>query len=331
MNQPGYSFIETQLKKFETIAQDDPKKIRLDELKACAPFIKKLFLSKNTIHFEKALNLLPKQTSNIHLNQDCITIGLESELTPENKKNLKEGLRLLMPWRKGPFNLFGQQIDSEWQSFYKWNRITPFLPDLNGKNVLDIGCNNGYYLFRLLAKNPKLLLGIDPLLIYFYQFYAIDRYIHAKNLNFLPLGMEHLAMFKEFFDVVFCMGILYHRASPIESLKTIKNTLMPNGHLILETITYPGEDSLAFSPEERYGKMPNIYFIPTVTCLVNWLKRVGFKKNQIISTTITTHEEQRKTEWMTFESLADYLNVSDSSKTIEGYPAPRRTIIISSN
>ncbi|MEW8068099.1 MAG: DUF1698 domain-containing protein, partial [Candidatus Thiodiazotropha endolucinida] len=42
----------------------------------------------------------------------------------------------------------------------------------------------------------------------------------------------------------------------------------------------------------------------------------------------TTIEEQRATEWMRFESLADYLDPADRSLTIEGYPAPRRAVFV---
>ncbi|MFN9977777.1 MAG: DUF1698 domain-containing protein, partial [Phycisphaerae bacterium] len=41
----------------------------------------------------------------------------------------------------------------------------------------------------------------------------------------------------------------------------------------------------------------------------------------------TTLSEQRRTEWMTFESLEDFLDPLDSARTIEGYSAPVRALI----
>lgn len=35
-----------------------------------------------------------------------------------------------------------------------------------------------------------------------------------------------------------------------------------------------------------------------------------------------------RSEWMTTESLAEFLDPNDSSKTLEGYPAPLRAVII---
>lgn len=303
--------------------------INISELQARIPHIQKSFLNPNTTRYEAALQLLPVVTpSIIELDKNIPIIGRENDLSTNEQSQLIQGLKNLMPWRKGPYSHFGIQIDSEWQSFYKWNRILPHLPNLKEKNVLDIGCNNGYYLFRMASQHPNLLIGIDPYPIFFYQFRAIYRYLKLKNLFYLPIGTEELGVFTKLFHVVFCMGILYHRASPIDTLKQIRQTMKKEGVLILETITYPGDDSTAFFPKDRYAKMRNVYFLPTIPCLINWLDRAGFRNCKIISTDKTTISEQRKTDWMTFESLKEYLDPNDSEKTIEGYPTPQRSILI---
>ena len=51
---------------------------------------------------------------------------------------------------------------------------------------------------------------------------------------------------------------------------------------------------------------------------------------RIVDACVTSTDEQRRTEWMTTESLADFLDPRDSSKTVEGYPAPLRAVIIAS-
>ena len=42
---------------------------------------------------------------------------------------------------------------------------------------------------------------------------------------------------------------------------------------------------------------------------------------------VTSLDEQRRTDWMTSESLAEFLDPNDRSKTIEGYPAPLRAVL----
>ncbi|MDC7224807.1 MAG: DUF1698 domain-containing protein, partial [Spirochaetales bacterium] len=86
-----------------------------------------------------------------------------SEEFPGNREDLEAALRSLMPWRKGPMSYFGIDIDAEWKSNRKWDRVAPHIPDLKGKRVCDVGCNNGYYLLRMLPREPELLLGIDPM------------------------------------------------------------------------------------------------------------------------------------------------------------------------
>jgi tRNA (mo5U34)-methyltransferase len=47
----------------------------------------------------------------------------------------------------------------------------------------------------------------------------------------------------------------------------------------------------------------------------------------VVDVNVTSTQEQRSTEWMSFHSLENFLDPDDHSKTIEGYPAPRRAII----
>ncbi|MEF3191212.1 MAG: DUF1698 domain-containing protein, partial [Campylobacterales bacterium] len=69
------------------------------------------------------------------------------------------------------------------------------------------------------------------------------------------------------------------------------------------------------------------YFIPTIAALRNWLTRSGFVDIKVLATKPTDTTEQRKTEWINGQSLEDFLDPIDPSKTIEGYPAPRRVYI----
>jgi tRNA (mo5U34)-methyltransferase len=68
-----------------------------------------------------------------------------------------ELLEALRPWKKGPLSLFGVGIDTEWRSDWKWARLAPELDPLAGKVVADVGCANGYFMYRMLAENPKLV------------------------------------------------------------------------------------------------------------------------------------------------------------------------------
>ena len=255
---------------------------------------------------------------------DVVRIGLADEVDDDQRVSIEKHLRAFMPWRKGPFNVFGIDIDAEWRSFRKWNRLKAYLPNLQGQDILDVGCNNGYYMFRMAHQGPRSVLGIDPTVQFAYTFRALNAMAGMDNLRFELLGVEHVHLFPECFDTIFLMGILYHHPSPLEMLKQVMAALRPGGALILETQGIPGEQPVALFPAKRYAKVPGTYFVPTVSCLENLMRRAGCGQVEIIDAHAMSSQEQRATEWMIYESYADYVQKEDASLTVEGYPAPLR-------
>jgi len=248
-----------------------------------------------------------------------------SGLTDEDEKNIYNSAKLMHPWRKGPFQLSKTFIDSEWRSNLKYDLLRPHF-DLKDKIVGDIGCNNGYYLFRMMEDNPKRLVGFDPSAIPFCQFKFLNHFIKS-DIVFELLGVEHVEFYEHKFDTLFCLGVLYHRADPIGMLKSLYKGLNQGGELILDTFMIDGEEDVCLTPRDRYSKMNNIYFIPTVSALKNWCYRAGFEEIEVLAMVKTEHEEQRKTEWIQTQSLNDFLDKNDQNKTVEGYPAPKRVYI----
>ncbi len=277
----------------------------------------------------RLLERLPAaQPSHIDLDRDRVTIGRSADLTATQTEQLERALKGLKPWRKGPFNLFGIRIDSEWNSALKWRRIAPHIKPLQGRKVLDVGSSNGYYLFRMAAAQPSLILGIEPYSVYFYQFLALQHYLDLPGTYCLPLKLEDIPEMNHWFDTIFCMGILYHRRSPLDSLSRLKNMLSRGGQLILETLIIPGEEETALFPRDRYARMRNVFFIPTVKCLQSWLERCGFSHTNCVDITPTTAEEQRKTPWIDSQSLDACLDPLNQNRTVEDYPAPVRAVVI---
>ena len=267
--------------------------------------------------------------SEIHLDLESITIGNKIDCSDEERGYIKRQLKHLMPWRKGPYNLFGLVLDAEWQSNMKWARLEGQIKPLKDKLVLDVGCGNGYYCWRMLGKKAKYVVGIDPSLLFYSQFRAIKKYSPNYNIDLIPFGIESLPDKGLYFDTVFSMGVIYHRREPIEHLRQLSKCLKSGGEIIIESLVIDSDNLDVLIPKERYAKMKNVWSIPSVKLLVKWINDAGFKNIKIIDTTQTTIKEQRITEWMKFESLANFLNQHDSNKTIEGYPAPVRTIVIS--
>jgi tRNA (mo5U34)-methyltransferase len=299
-----------------------------------APLIeqKQAFLANPKGNFKKYLHVVDQlpdlEPSVVHLNAPAVCAGAASDLSEAQRLRFQTLLRQLSPWRKGPFDLFGIHVDAEWRSDLKWDRVAPHLPDLTGRRILDIGASNGYYLFRMAARNPGLALGLEPQSAFFCQYLAVQKYVNQKNVACLPATYEEMPMLEGCFDLVFCMGILYHRRSPVDMLKEIHDCLKPAGTLVLENLVLEGNSHLCLFPEDRYAKMRNVYFIPDLSVMTAWLSRAGFKEIQCVDVTPTTSAEQRKTGWIQTESLSDFLDPDDPARTVEGYPAPVRAVFI---
>ncbi len=258
---------------------------------------------------------------------DTVIIGGPAEVNEQERQLIYSQLKSFMPWRKGPFSVFGIDIDAEWRSERKWRRLLPELPDLSGKVIADIGCNNGYYMFRMAEHHPRLVLGFEPSVQHYYCFKALNSMAGKSQLTIDLLGIEHLHLFETCFDLVFLMGIIYHRPSPIDTLRDILLALQPGGTLIVESQAIPGDAPFALFPDETYAKVPGTYFVPTGSCLCNWMKKAGFTDIRLFCTHPMTTEEQRRTEWMSFESFNDFLDPANPQLTVEGYPAPHRVFV----
>jgi len=276
--------------------------------------------------WSQGLNALPDVQAEVEiLHQVCVQCVEQTDI---DQKKVTQALQQLHPWRKGPFEVFGVHIDTEWRSDWKWQRVLPHISSLQDKVVLDIGCGSGYHMWRMLGEGAKLVLGIDPSPLFSFHFASIKRYQPDASNFLIPTGIDDMPEGMRCFDTVFSMGILYHRREPLEHLYKIRSLLKKGGELVLETLVVDGDETTCLVPRGRYAKMRNVWFIPSVAMLSIWLQRAGFKNIRCVDLNTTSTDEQRSTAWMTFESLVDYLDSDDAQKTIEGYQAPKRVVMV---
>lgn len=263
--------------------------------------------------------------TDIQLDRPAITVNGD---TPFDTDALKEQLLSFFPWRKGPFDLHGIFIDTEWRSDMKWDRVCSRISSLKDRRVLDIGCGNGYYLWRILGEGARCAIGADPMRLYCAQFQVIRHFV-GKDLpvSVLPVGIEQLPLDQPVFDTIFSMGVLYHRREPVAHIEQLKSLLSDDGELVLETLIIEDDRATSLQPDDRYAQMRNVWHIPSVSQVESWLDEAGFKDMKLVDISRTSLDEQRTTEWMPFKSLVDFLDPADMDKTVEGYPAPVRAVV----
>ena len=324
---PLWLRLSNSMKDLENLANN----IRNTSLAPLMPFLEESFIA-NLNHgdlkrwletIENAPDLTP---SSIDLGE-IITIGSDSDANSADLGALDSILTEFIPWRKGPFNLFGIELDTEWKSNLKWTRLKDKIAPLNDRQVLDVGSGNGYYSLRMIEAGARQVIGIDPHLAYVIQFWLLKRYIPYIDAYVLPLTLEQIPSSLPLFDTVFSMGVIYHRRSPIDHLMQLKSCLRRGGQLVIESIIVDGEEGYSLTPGKRYARMTNVWFLPSILTLMNWLTRCGYVDINLVDESTTSWNEQRKTQWMPFDSLDNALLPDDLSKTIEGYPAPKRAVI----
>lgn len=274
----------------------------------------------------------PLAADRLALNTACVGVAADKAPSSAQIAQLRNALEVFHPWRKGPFCLHGVEVDAEWRSDRKWERLADAISDLRGRRVLDVGCGNGYYGFRALGAGAELVLGIDPTLRFVLQFLALNQLIGTDRCAVLPLADDDLPALTNCadhcFDTLFSMGVLYHRRDAMAHLDRLRRCLRRDGELVLETLVLEGAHEQMLIPKDRYARMRNVHAIPTTPLLSRWLQTAGFGDIRVVDVTRTTTDEQRATPWMRFQSLADFLDPQDPMQTIEGYPAPRRAILI---
>jgi tRNA (mo5U34)-methyltransferase len=260
-----------------------------------------------------------------NLSADGVTISTNNRLSHDLLNRVVDAL---IPWRIGPFEVNGHTIDSEWRSFLKWSKIQPLIHIKPGSRIADVGCSNGYFLFKLLQHAPSLAVGFDPVARCWLQFAFLHSLTRFSNLAFVPAGLSLLTAFPSFFDLIICMGVIYHQRDPFQAVRALYNSTRPGGRLLLESLVIDREGSYLLVPNDRYAKMRNAWIIPTADALAALMARAGFREIEIHRFGPITTEEQRRTAHAPYESLADFLDPADPSRTIEGHPAPHSAVVM---
>ncbi len=256
-------------------------------------------------------------------------VCVESEIDEATQIKVEAELRQLCPWRKGPYFMHGVHIDTEWRSDWKWDRVLPHLSPLAGRRIIDIGCGNGYHGWRMAGEGAKLVVGVDPQTLFNFQFWAMRKFIGEDfPMWVVPLGIQDLPEDLTGFDTIFSMGVLYHRKDPHEHINQLKQLIRPGGEMVLETLVIDGPAGFDLVPESRYAQMRNVWHVPSPATLIGWMEECGLENVRVVDLNQTSVEEQRSTDWMQYNSLPEFLDPNDPNKTVEGYPAPLRAVVI---
>ena len=165
--------------------------------------------------FDVLKKLPPLKADIFNFTADTVSMSQKGPVAENTRAKIKALLQQLHPWRKGPFNIYGVEIDAEWRSDIKWKRLEDKIQPLKDRLILDVGCGNGYYGWRMLGAGARAVIGIEPFLKNVIQFLAVKHFARALPFYVLPIGIQDMPKDQHLFNTVFSMGVLYHRRSPL--------------------------------------------------------------------------------------------------------------------
>jgi len=178
----------------------------------------------------------------------------------------------------------------------KWRAFAAALPaDLSGLSVLDIGCNAGFYAIEMKRRGADRVVAIDHDEAYLTQArFAAE--VSGADIQFQKLSVYDVGALGESFDIVLCLGVLYHLRHPLLALDLIYQHVaqdllvfqsMQRGGSEVEPLAEdysfaeeaifarPGFPRLHFI-EHSYSQDPTNWWIPNRACAEALLRSAGF-------------------------------------------------------
>jgi len=179
----------------------------------------------------------------------------------------------------------------------KWKNFAHAIPqNLEGRSVLDVGCNAGFYSIEMKKRGAGRVVAIDSDDVYLDQGRFAAEVSGFPDIEFRNLSVYDVAQLGETFDLVIFMGVLYHLRHPLLALDTLYEHVvgdmlvfqsMQRGSKELMELDddYPFWETSIFDHdaypkmyfvEKRYSHDPTNWWIPNRACVEAMLRSAGF-------------------------------------------------------
>lgn len=159
--------------------------------------------------------------------------------------------------------------------------------DLTGKTVLDIGAWDGFFSFEAERRGAKRVLATDSF-VWDAKTWAgkagfelarrvLGSKVEDRNIDVMDLDPEKVGVF----DMVLCLGVLYHMRHPLLCLERIASVTAPGGMVILEThveMLRIKRPAMAFYPGAELNRDPSNWCGPNPACVIAMLEAAGFRQ-----------------------------------------------------
>lgn len=154
---------------------------------------------------------------------------------------------------------------------------------LEGKRVLDVACNSGFWSIQCALLGAKEVVGFDARQELIDQANLIKRIVGVRNVDYRLLNLWEMTpdALGGTFDVVLTLGILYHLPKPVEALERTK--AMSRDYVLLDTSVFAAKAPLIFLKwEEPYDILSavaaGVSMVPSRRSVEMILKHLKFRE-----------------------------------------------------
>jgi 2-polyprenyl-3-methyl-5-hydroxy-6-metoxy-1,4-benzoquinol methylase len=152
-----------------------------------------------------------------------------------------------------------------------------FPRDLQGRTVLDIGCNAGFYSFAAKLRGAKSVLGLDHQPHYIEQAKLV-REILAIDVDLQVSDGHTLDGQLGSFDVVINTGVVYHLQNPMDFLTRMGRLTKELMYLESEMLIDPKHADHAWFIEKEYCGDSSNWWVYGPRCLERMTRAAGFSR-----------------------------------------------------
>lgn len=160
-----------------------------------------------------------------------------------------------------------------------------FLDGLAGKRLLEIGPKHGEDSALLAGLDPAELVLVDlpekaPLVHEWLPSIPCPTRFVEGNLLFLSAGeIEELGRF----DLVWCLGVLYHNAEQLRLIRRLRTLCRDGGKVVVEShvvarLPFRDANVVQLHWPRPWGGIPTITHVPSRRAIASWLEMAGFDR-----------------------------------------------------
>jgi tRNA (mo5U34)-methyltransferase len=189
-----------------------------------------------------------------------------------------------------------------------WESVSELLPSLEGKRVLDVGCNDGFFLFACRRLGAKEVVGVEVREHYYDHAVLVNRLLDLGGITIHLMSAYDVGEALGQFDVTLALGLIYHLKNPFLFLERV--SAITTSTIIVETAVRNSNDDLRNRELERIGAPcmefienppsdlnpeggPN-WWVPNTECVSAMLRVCGFPQTLVASERILTPGKQRQ-------------------------------------